>query len=70
MAGSPAGQPRWDARPVRLSAWREQTSKVVILQGAERASPAGGQVVRAPKSSSTLIFQTRGLADKTLRLRA
>jgi hypothetical protein len=24
MAGSPAGQPRWGARPVRLSAKREQ----------------------------------------------
>jgi hypothetical protein len=48
MAGSPAGQPRWGARPVRLSAQREQPFKRESLRGSERASPAGGQDVRDP----------------------
>jgi hypothetical protein len=42
MAGSPAGQPRWGARPVRLSAKRELAWEPINGR-AERAAHAGGQ---------------------------
>jgi hypothetical protein len=47
MAGLPAGQPRWGARPVRLSAQRAQPPTMLPTQDV-RALPAGGQDVRAP----------------------
>jgi hypothetical protein len=45
MAGSPAGQPRWGARPVRLSAQREPETSLRPRLSA--LSCARGQDVRA-----------------------
>jgi hypothetical protein len=53
MAGSPAGQPRWGARPVRLSAAARTTDSVGSCGEEELAAQAGGQDVRAPCAPGT-----------------